>query len=82
MINAAIIQFYATYASYLGSETYDQLIAKLMDTSNAIYSLQNCITVVEMALKAVPKGDPNHLLTGVKGVDSFCNMVYRLVTFN
>jgi len=69
MINGAIERFYATYADYLGNNTDEQLIAKNIVTGNAIYSLTKCITVVQKVLRKVPRGDKNHPLAGVKGVN-------------
>ena len=68
MVNVAIKQFYRTYASYLGGDTAKQLIQALIDQSNAIASLTECVSVVQAALRAVPKGDTEHRLAGVKGL--------------
>ena len=72
MVNEAIKQFYTTYAPYLDEAIrQNQLLINqpLLDPSNAIASLTACVRIVQAALRAVPNGDANHLLAGVKGVN-------------
>ena len=68
MINNAIKRFYRRYAPYLGNDTANQLI-QMHITSDAISSLTKCINIVEEALRAVPQGNVNQSLAGVKGVN-------------
>jgi len=69
MINGSIKQFYSTYASYLGSNTDEELMQKLIQPEDAIYSLAECIRMVQKTLRAM-KGVSNHPLADVKGVSN------------
>jgi hypothetical protein len=68
MINNAIKRFYRTYAPYLGNYSAEQLIERHVKQDNAVSSLDDCVSLVQMILKAVNNSNIDHPLAGVKGI--------------
>lgn len=82
MINDDIMEFYRTYAPYLGEGTHMQLIKERIYKDSPAESLRQCVQLVREVLKrATKKNEEQHLLARVKGVSihGFCfvQLVYH-----
>ena len=68
-INSFIEKYCQTYHRYLGYDTFDELVQKIVNLGNAVKSLQNCVRLTRERLRTA--NDPrhkNHPLHGVEGV--------------
>ncbi|KAL0632325.1 hypothetical protein Q9L58_008805 [Maublancomyces gigas] len=69
MINNSIMEFYRSYAPYLGGETHMQLIKERIYKDSPAESLRQCVESVEEALRIViGENEGRHPLARVKGI--------------
>lgn len=65
------MEFYRSYAPYLGGETHMQLIKERIYKDSPAESLRRCVQSVREALKRViGENEGRHLLARVKGVNA------------